>query len=331
MHIERQEDMRSSHWKKCLAVMFGVIVFAACLADFAWAADKETHVVFIPKSRDQDFWIFMRDGVDRAVREAGKVALTWRGPAYNDQVDAQIKILQLYTKPTVDAIILVPTDRARLAAPVRQATALGIKVIVVDSALDGSDYLNFVGTDNYAAGMLAAERLSALLNAQGNVLVLRTVAGSASTDQRANGFVDYLKKHAPKVRIIGDEYSGGSRGKISHVAADLLTKYPQVDGIFAVNESSSDGMLRALRQAGLAGKKKFVGFDSTSFLLEGLERQEINGLIVQDPRQMGYVGLKAALAAVKNAPFESRFIFIDAVLVTLENYRKPEIRALLLP
>lgn len=228
-------------------------------------------------------------------------------------------------------IILAPTDRTRLAEPVRQAAAAGIKVIIVDSALDGHDYLNFIATDNYAAGIRAAERLSALLNAQGDVMVLRTVAGSASTDQRARGFIDYLKANASKIRIVADEYGGGTRGKVSHVAAELLKQHPQVDGIFAVNESASDGMLRALRHAGLAGKTKFVGFDSTSFLLEGLERKEIHGLIVQDPRQMGYLGLKAALAAVRNAPFENRTVLTDAVMVTLENYQKPEIRALLVP
>jgi ribose transport system substrate-binding protein len=126
----------------------------------AWAAGKDINVVFIPKSRDQDFWIFMREGVDRAIREAGNVTLTWRGPAYNDQVDAQIQIVQRYTRPDVDAIVLVPTDRVRLMEPVRQAAALGIKVIVVDSALDGGDYLNFIGTDNYAAGALNACRAS---------------------------------------------------------------------------------------------------------------------------------------------------------------------------
>lgn len=319
--------------RRCLSLVLGMAVAAACLAEGAWAAGAEVNVVFIPKSRDQEFWTFMRDGVDRAIREADgvKVALTWRGPAYNDQVDVQIKLLQMYTSPTVDAIVLAPTDRVRLVEPVRRAAAMGIKVIVVDSALDGRDYQNFIATDNHAAGALAAQRLAALLDAQGEVLILRTVAGSASTDQRADGFVEYLRKHAPKVRIVADEYVGASRGKVFHEAGQLLQRFPAVDGIFAVNESSSDGMLRALRQAGLAGKKKFIGFDSTTFLLDGLEQQEIHGLVVQDPRRMGYMGLKAALAAVNKTPMEPRTILIDGVMVTLENYRKPEIRALLVP
>jgi ribose transport system substrate-binding protein len=46
---------------------------------------------------------------------------------------------------------------------------------------------------------------------------------------------------------------------------------------------------------------------------------------------MGYLGLKAAIAATKNSPFKDRNIFVDAVMVTLENYQRPEIRALLVP
>jgi ribose transport system substrate-binding protein len=319
------------------ALLAGLVLALGCSAagagpaESAWAAQKDINIVFIPKSRDQEFWIFMRHGVERAMDEVGRVALTWRGPAYNDQVDAQIKILELYTRPTVDAIVLAPTDRERLVEPVRRAAALGIKVIVVDSGLAGSDYTRFIGSDNRAAGVLAAQRMVSLLDGQGEVMVLRTMPGSASTDERADGFVDYLKKNAPRIRVVADDYAGATRGKAFHSSADLLRTHPEVDGIFAVNESVSDGMLRALRQAGLAGKKKFVGFDSTAFLLGGLERHDIDSLIVQDPRRMGYLALKAAVAAVERQPVESRTQYVDAVLVTQENYRKPEIRALLVP
>lgn len=322
---------------KRLLMMFACMMMVLAPA---LAKEKDINVVFIPKSSDQAFWTFMRQGVEKAIQEIGNVTLTWRGPAYNDDTDSQIKILGVYTRPDVDAIIIVPTDRTRLVAPVNKAVALGIKVIVVDSALDSDLVRNFITTDNYAAGRLAAERLSALLNGQGKVLLFRTVAGSASTDDRANGFIDYLKTNSPKITIAADEYGGGSKGKAYHKAVDLLSLLQQIDGIFAVNESASEGMLRALREAGLAGKKKFICFDSTDFLLDGLEKQEVNGLIVQDPRQMGYLGLKAAVAAVKNtavtalkknASPKDTTIFTEAKMVTLENYRKPEIRTLLVP
>jgi len=133
------------------------------------------------------------------------------------------------------------------------------------------------------------------------------------------------------MNIAADEYGGGSRGENYRKAVELLKKYPTIDGIFAVNESSSEGVLSALRAAGLAGKIKFVGFDSTAFLLDGLEKHEINGLVIQDPRQMGYLAVKAAVAVVKNTPVKDRTIFTNATMVSPENYREPEIRTLLVP
>lgn len=327
-----QRGWASAKVNNCGMMRKWKLLVLACLAFSlcpVYAADF--NIVFIPKSRDQDFWTFMRQGVDRAVREVGQVHLTWRGPAHNDDVDSQIQILRIYSRPDVDAIIIAPTDRSRLLEPVRRAVALGIKVIVVDSALDGNAYANFITTDNYGAGKLAAQHLSGLLNGQGKVAVLRTIAGSGSTDERAKGFIDYLKKYAPHIAIVADDYGGGTRGKATRSAARLLEKHPHLDGIFAVNESASDGVLRALRQMGLAGTKKFVGFDTSDFLLDGLKKQEIDGLVVQDPRQMGYLSMKAAAAAARGAPVKEPIILTDAVMVTRDNYQKPEIQSLLVP
>jgi len=313
--------------KYWLIVWASIMLFASVLH----ARDRNLNIVFIPKSSDQVFWTFMRDGVEKGIRESGDVSLTWRGPSYNDDTDAQIQILKTYTKAGVDAIIIAPTDRVRLAQPLREAAAAGIKIIVVDSGVDGSQYQNFVTTDNYAGGKLAAKQMAELLNGHGSVVVLRTVAGSASTDDRANGFIDYLKANAPKINVVADEYGGGSRGKAQRSAALLLKKPIAFDGVFAVNESATDGMLRALREAGVAKQKRFVGFDSTDFLLEGLKRQEIDGLVVQNPRQMGYLSLKAAVAAAHNEPLKDKTLFTDTTLVTRSNASSPEIQKLLVP
>lgn len=307
-------------------VLVGCWLLALCTAQ---AAEKDVNIVFIPKSSDQVFWELMRIGVDKAVKEDGHVKLTWRGPEHNDDTDSQIKIVQLYAKPGVDAILIAPTDRARLVESVQKAVALGIKVIAVDSGLDGNQHLNFVTSDNYAGGQLAAKTLAGLLNNQGKVAMLRTVAGSASTDERARGFVDYLKEKAPKVTLVVDVYGGGSIGKARHSATQLLAAHPGIDGVFAVNESSTDGMLRALRDKGLAGKLRFIGFDSTDFLLTGLEQQEIHGLVIQNPTQMGYKGIQAAAAAARNQAIQTRTIFTDITLVTRANYKTPEIQKLM--
>ncbi len=311
--------------KFCWAVCLGWVLWAQA----AWASDNPTNIVFIPKSSDQVFWDIMRRGVDEAVREAGNVSLTWRGPAYNDDTDAQIRILELYTRPGVDAIVIAPTDRARLAAPVAKAVDQGIHVVVVDSAVDGDRHQNFITTDNIEGGKIAAQHMMDLLNKQGRVVVFRTVAGSASTEDRAKGFLAHLKAHAPQMKVVLDTYGGGSRGKALYSASALLKTMGPVDGIFTVNESATDGMVRALRGVKLNQKIKLVGFDSTDFLIEALEKQDIHGLVIQNPQQMGYLGIKAAVAAVKKQPMKEKNLFTEAKLVTRSNHRDPTIKKLM--
>jgi len=299
------------------------------LANSAMAQEKMFNIVFIPKSNDQIFWEIMRAGVDEAVKEVGNINLTWRGPAYNDDIDAQIRILQAYTHPGIDAIVIAPADRLRLVEPIKHTIGQGIKVIVVDSGVNSTAPQNFITTDNYACGQIAAKHLSDTLHQQGKIVVFRIVAGSASTDDRAQGFIDYINKYASNMRIIADIYGGGSRGKVHHNADELLKKFPVIDGIFAVNESSTDGVLRALRDAGRAKKTKLVGFDSSDFLFDGLAQRDVEALIVQDPRQMGYISIKAAVSAIHNDPIKEAIIFTPTKLVTYQNYLTPEIKKLI--
>ena len=315
--------------KNYLLIMLSCLFFIALPVI---AKDKDLNIVFIPKSSDQVFWDIMRSGVDEAIKEIKtqeNIVLTWRGPSYNDDTDAQIRILQTYSRPNVDAIIIAPTDRERLVAPIQKAAAQGIKIIVVDSAVDGTAHQASITTDNYASGQLAAKHLANILNNQGQVVVFRIVAGSASTDDRAQGFIDYLQKHAPDMKVIADVYGGGSRGKALHSATELLKKTPEIDGIFAVNESATDGVLRALRNANRAGKTKLVGFDASDFLLDALKTGEVDGLVIQNPRQMGYLSIKAAVAAINNPVTTTKTTFTEAKLITRENYQAPEIRKLM--
>jgi len=315
--------------KNYLLIMLGCLFFIVLPAI---AQDKELNIVFIPKSSDQVFWDIMRSGVDEAIKEIKaqeNITLTWRGPSYNDDTDAQIRILQTYSRPNVDAIIIAPTDRELLVRPIQKAAVQGIKIIVVDSAVNGTAHQASITTDNYASGQLAAKHLANILNNQGQIVVFRIVAGSASTDDRAQGFIDYLQKNAPDMKIIADVYGGGSRGKALHSATELLKITPKIDGIFAVNESATDGVLRALRNTNRAGKTKLVGFDASDFLLDGLKNGEIDGLVIQNPRQMGYLSIKAAVAAINNSVTTTNTTFTEATLITRENYQAPEIRKLM--
>ena len=104
----------------------------------------------------------------------------------------------------------------------------------------------------------------------------------------------------------------------------------KTDGIFASNESTANGVLLALREAGLAGKVKFVAFDVNDHLVDALTKGDVHGLVAQDPVKMGYLGVLTAVAAIRHEKVEAS-VDTGVLIVTRENMDEPAVSALLHP
>jgi ribose transport system substrate-binding protein len=169
------------------------------------------------------------------------------------------------------------------------------------------------------------------MGGKGKALMLRYAEGSASTEKREAGFLEGMKEYGPNIELVSINQYGGVTAESAQQKADqLLTKYKNLDGIFCPNESTTYGMLRSLQTAGLAGKVKFVGFDSSEALVKALRAGEINGLSVQNPFNMGYLGVKTVFAAIHSEPVEKR-IDTGVVMVTPENMDEPKYAEILSP
>jgi ribose transport system substrate-binding protein len=213
----------------------------------------------IPKGTTHQFWQTIHAGALKAAEELGNVEVDWQGPLKEDDRAAQIQLVQTAVKKRVDGIALAPLDDRALVGPVEAAIAAGIPVVIFDSALNSEKPVSYVATDNYHGGVLAAERLAEQLHGEGKIILVRYMVGSASTEEREQGFVDTIKKY-PKIEYLSgadpehSEYAGATSDTAQKVAQNLVTRFKgQVDGIFTPNESSTSGMLRALRDAGMVG------------------------------------------------------------------------------
>ena len=125
-------------------------------------------------------------------------------------------------------------------------------------------------------------------------------------------------------------YAGPTRDSAQQAAENLLTANSDVDGVFCPNESSTFGMLLALRSRGLAGKIHFVGFDASPGLVSALANGELDGLVVQNPLKMGYLGVKTAVDFLSGKQVEQK-LDTGVVLVTKETMDQPEYKELLSP
>jgi ribose transport system substrate-binding protein len=290
-------------------------------------------IAVIPKGTTHDFWKSVHAGAIKAQRELGNIDLVFRGPEREDDREQQVSLVQNFISSRVDAIVLAPLDDKALLPAVQQATAAKIPVVIIDSALAGQvgrDFVSFAATNNYEGGLLAGQRLGQVLGGRGHVLLLRYQEGSASTVERERGFVEALAKFSHIELIDPKRYAGATRATAQEASENLLTAYADVQGIFCPNESSTFGMLLALRSRGLAGKLRFVGFDASPGLVEALERGELDGLVVQNPLKMGYIGVMTAADALQGKPVPS-LQDTGVVLVTKETMDQPEYKELLSP
>ena len=294
------------------------------------AATAGRTIAVIPKGTTHVFWKSVEAGAKKAGAEFG-VEIIWKGPLKENDRAQQIQVMEQFISQGVDAIALAPLDLRALVKPVKAAAAKNIPVVIYDSALEGepgTDFVSFVATNNEEGGRLGGERLAELLGGKGKVVLLRYMVGSASTVNREKGFLGALAKHAAIEVIVGNRYAGPTAGEAKANALNLLDQIRQADGIFCPNESSTMGMLLALQQEGLAGKVKFVGFDASPPLVKGLTAGEIDALVVQNPRKMGYTAVETLVQHLNGETVETE-IDTGVVVVSRDNMNDPEIKPLI--
>ncbi len=291
---------------------------------------RELEIAVIPKGMTHEFWKSIHAGAVKASRELG-VEILWKGPQKEDDRAQQITVVEDFINRGVDGIVLAPLDDRALCRPVQDAVRENIPVVIIDSGLQGQDYISFVATDNYQGGVLAARRIGQLLPGGKKIFLIRYQEGSASTMERERGFLDTLKKEFPNISLlVQDQYAGSTTETAYQLVENLLSRFPEVDGIFCPNESSTFGTLRALQEAGLAGKVTFVGFDSSPKLIQGLRDGHIHGLVLQNPVKMGYLGVRQMVLHLQGQPIEKK-VDTGVYLATRENMDNPDIKALLSP
>ncbi len=305
------------------------------------AKTAKYRIAVIPKGTTHVFWKSIHAGAIKAREEfkaAGvDVEVIWKGPLKEDDRASQIKVVENFTTRGVSGIVLAPLDDVALRRPVKDAVNSGIPVVIIDSGLKSDDYTSFVATHNYTGGQKGGRHLAKILGGKGKVIMLRYQEGSASTMNREQGFLDCLKDEYPDIEVVSANQYGGATTESARQASDILLSQfrspdggMKIDGIFCPNESTAFSMLGALVDSGLAGKVKYVGFDSSERLVKGLQSGHIQGLVLQDPINMGYLGVKTLVQHLQGKKVEKQ-IDTGSEVATPENMNEPRIKNLLEP
>jgi ribose transport system substrate-binding protein len=293
-------------------------------------------VAVIPKGTTHEFWRTIHAGAIRAQRDlAAKgvhVELVWKGPLREDDREQQVQVVESFVSQGVDGIVLAPLDEKALVRPVEEGARLKVPTVIMDSALASDQIVSFVATDNFKGGEMGADALGQAMNGKGKILLLRYAEGSASTTAREAGFLARLAAAWPGLQLVSsDQYAGATRDTAKRAAENLLNRFGRdLQGIFAVNESSTSGMLLALQDAGLAGKLKFIGFDANQAFVDAMRKGELHGFVLQNPFRMSGLAVEALVDHLQGRPVP-QLVDTGVSIVTAANLDAPEMQALIKP
>jgi ribose transport system substrate-binding protein len=311
------------------------LLLAACGGNDGGASDsggggggeKQYKLTLIQGVKGDQFYVTMQCGVQEAAKAAG-ATLDVTAP---DEFDASLQtpVVNAVVAKKPDAILIAPTDTQAMIPPLTQAKAAGIKLIFVDTTTENGAELaeSEIASDNEEGGREAARTLAEQTGGKGSVLVINVKPGISTTDARAKGFEEEIKK-TPGLKYIGQEYSNDKPDIAASKATAALAAHPDLVGIFGTNLFSAEGAATGLRSAGASKKVKIVGFDAGPKQVEDLEQGIVQALIAQKPADIGKAGVEQAIAALKGEPVQKK-IGTGFVVVTKENMNDPDVKPFL--
>jgi ribose transport system substrate-binding protein len=213
------------------------------------------------------------------------------------ELPLQVKVIEDLIAQQVDGIAISALDDAGLVSVIADATKAGIKVITFDADAKSSARLEYIGTNNEAAGMAAGKKMVELMKGQGNLVILQGGLGASNLNERTAGFKKAIA--GTKIKLLEVTDVAGDFSVATNKTEALLQTYPDLNAIFAVSAEGAPAAAQVLKQQGKAGKILLAGFDDLKDTLEGIKDGSVAFCLVQKTFKMGWLSVEALLDAGK--------------------------------
>ena len=273
-----------------MAVLAAVILLISSgCASSQTATGKKHSIALVTKSTTSAFWHSVKAGAGAAAAEYN-LDFTFEGPEKEEDYETQNRMIREAVERGAEALVISAVDYNANAEAVDQAAKKGLQIVVIDSDVNSSGVVSRIGTNNDAAGEMAAR---ALLDGEEEVLHVGIVnydVNSANGQQREEGFRRVIQE-SPRVADITTINVISTTEDARIGTEKLLKEHPEINAIVTFNEWTSLGML---------------------------ETGEVDALIVQNPYAMGYLGVEAACRLL-NGQKVTEVTDTDTVVVTREN------------
>lgn len=279
-------------------------------------AREDMHFTLVSPLIGHDYWVTVEDGMKAANADYG-VDTQYVGPA-EINIDEQIKAVETAIATGSNGIITMALDPAAFEPVIKQATDAGIPVILIDTDAPDSTRDYYAGTSNYASGVEAGQAMIEATGGEANIGIITGAINAANLNERIDGFMDAIADE-PGMTVLVTEPSDTDLLKATEKAQSMIQTYPEMNAFFGVSATDVQGAAKVVIEQGLEDSFSLVGFDDLEDTLNYVRDGVVDATIVQQPYQMGYLGVELLVQILEgNAPAEA-IIDTGVTVVTADN------------
>ncbi len=304
------------------------LVAATCLASVGiqlqplttHAAADQVIIGLITKTESNAFFVKMREGAQAAADKAGAKLIYAAGKNDNDN-DSQVTAIENMINAGVKGILLVPAVSKAIVPTVKKARDAGILVIALDTKTDPLEAVDaFFGTDNFKAGLLDGQYAKAAFGSKKAIIAtLDAAPGNQTGVDRHNGFLSGfgIKEGDPSIVCSGD--SGGDTAKGQTLMENCLTKNPDINLVYSINEPAAAGGYTALDKAGKAKDVTIVAVDGGCTPgVAGIISGHFAATSQQYPLKMAQLGVEAVVKFAKDGTKPPALVDTGVALISIK-------------
>ena len=231
-------------------------------------------------------------GTEGAATE-NNLKLTITGPETEEDYEAQNRMVADAVAAGAEALVFSAIDYENNASAIDDAARAGVKIVAIDSSVASEMVSTYIGTDNYAAGRMAAQAALERVEGELTVGIVNYDISSANGQEREHGAVDLLQESG-RAEVAAVINTLAEAGQAKEDTEAMLAEHPEINVLLAFNEPTSVGAAEAVSALGLSESVFLVGFDSNVVTVDGLQEGSVDALVVQNPYAMGYLGVESA-------------------------------------
>ena len=284
---------------------------------------SEKKIYVILKNYHGDYWEKVIKGVEKAAKEVD-TAIYLGGIDNETDISGQIRLMNEAIEQGADGILLAPANSNSLVESCAKAKKKNVSVVLIDSAINSTEFDMCYMTDNIDAGKMAAKEMIKLLQDAGNsptrpleVGILLSSDTSQAMVNRVSGFLEAWTQYAPSQWDIAKDifFNGGDVKKAQTDASALLEKNKNIKGLYGCNNTSTIGIAKTL----VKEKRTdivMVGFDMAKETQQFIQDTDYQGVsLLQKQDQMGYLGIHSLASLINGEKSEQKFFDTGVIMV----------------